>query len=131
MARRGNPDLSDPQWTTTRWNGAQAYSDSKLFNILLAFGIARHWSGVLSNSLEPGWVPTKMGGPGAPDDLDLAPRTQAWLAVSDDPDATVTGRHLYHRQQRTAPREAHATHRQDALLDYCAQLTHTPLPEPR
>jgi hypothetical protein len=25
---------------------------------------------VKSNSLEPGWVPTKMGGAGAPDDID-------------------------------------------------------------
>ena len=35
--------------------------------------------------LTPQWVPrTRMGGPGAPDDLDQAHLTQAWLAVSDD-----------------------------------------------
>jgi NAD(P)-dependent dehydrogenase (short-subunit alcohol dehydrogenase family) len=72
MARGGDPDLSDPQWTGRRWNGAQAYSDSKLLDILLAFGVAARWPGVLSNSVEPGWVPTRMGGPGAPDDIDLA-----------------------------------------------------------
>ncbi len=32
-----------------------------------------------------------MGGPGAPDDMSLAAVTQAWLAVSPDPDARVTG----------------------------------------
>jgi hypothetical protein len=44
-----------------------------------------------------------MGGPGAPDDLDAGSETQAWLAVSADPDATISGRYLYHRR----PREHH------------------------
>jgi NAD(P)-dependent dehydrogenase (short-subunit alcohol dehydrogenase family) len=127
MARGGDPDLSDPQWTARRWNGAQAYSDSKLFDILLAFGVANRWPGVLSNSVEPGWVPTKMGGPGAPDDIDLAPVTQAWLAVSDDPAATATGRHFRHQHERAAPAPAHSQQAQDALLEYCAGLTGTPI----
>jgi NAD(P)-dependent dehydrogenase (short-subunit alcohol dehydrogenase family) len=128
MARGGSPGLEDPQWAQRGWNGAQAYSDSKLLDILLAFGVARHWPGVLSNSVEPGWVPTRMGGPGAPDDLSLAPVTQAWLAVSDDPAALVTGRHFYHQQQREAPASARSAGHQDALLAYCAELTGTPLP---
>jgi NAD(P)-dependent dehydrogenase (short-subunit alcohol dehydrogenase family) len=128
MARGGDPDLSDPQWTSRRWNGAQAYSDSKLFDLLLAFGVAHRWPRVLSNSVEPGWVPTKMGGPGAPDDIDLAPVTQAWLAVSDEPAATVTGRHFRHQRERAAPDHAHSERAQDALLAYCAGLTGTPLP---
>ncbi|MEV0485403.1 SDR family NAD(P)-dependent oxidoreductase [Streptomyces sp. NPDC050508] len=123
MARGGHADLSDPQWTDRRWNGAQAYSDSKLFDVLLALGVARRWPNVLSNSVEPGWVATKMGGPGAPDDLGRAPVTQAWLAVSDDETANVTGRHFYHQEQRSVPAEAHEATVQDALLDYCAELT--------
>ncbi len=122
MAHGGDADLSDPQWTNRRWNGSQAYSDSKLFDILLAFGVARRWPQVLSNSVEPGWVPTKMGGPGAPDDLAQAPVTQAWLAVSDDA-ATVTGRHFYHRQERPVPGEVHDPVVQDEFLAYCAELT--------
>jgi NAD(P)-dependent dehydrogenase (short-subunit alcohol dehydrogenase family) len=125
MARGGDADLSDPQWTDRRWNGAQAYSDSKLFDVLLALGVARRWPNVLSNSVEPGWVATKMGGPGAPDDLDRAPVTQAWLAVSDDEAANVTGRHFYHQEQRSAPAEAYEAKVRDALLDYCAELTGT------
>ena len=66
MHRGGDPDLSDLQWARRRWNGAQAYSDSKLFDTVLAFAVARRWPGVLSNAVEPGWVATKMGGPGAP-----------------------------------------------------------------
>jgi NAD(P)-dependent dehydrogenase (short-subunit alcohol dehydrogenase family) len=123
MARGGDPDLSDAQWSRRHWNGAQAYSDSKLFDVLLAFGVARRWPDVRSNSVEPGWVPTKMGGPGAPDDLDQGPVTQAWLAVSDDEAAKVTGRHFYHQQERFVPAEAHDLKVQDALLDYCAELT--------
>ena len=131
MARGGDGDLSDPQWTDRRWNGAQAYSDSKLFDVLLAPGVARRWPDVLSNSVEPGWVPTRMGGPGAPDDLDLGPVTQAWLAVSEDAAAHVTGRHFYHQEQRPVPAAARDTKAQDALLDYCAELTGTPIPASR
>src|ERR1700722_12775853 len=79
MHKGGHPDLDDLQWTRRRWDGAQAYADSKLFDVVLAFPLARRWPGVLCNALEPGWVPTKMGGPGAPDDLSLAAVTQVWL----------------------------------------------------
>jgi NAD(P)-dependent dehydrogenase (short-subunit alcohol dehydrogenase family) len=50
----------------------RAYSESKLYVAALAFAVARHWPDVLSNAVDPGWVPTKMGGPGAPDDLEMA-----------------------------------------------------------
>ena len=81
-----------------RWNGSQAYADTKLHDVLLAFGVARRWPDVLSNALTPGWVPTRMGGPGAPDDLEQGHLTQAWLAVSDDPAARVTGGYFYHQR---------------------------------
>ena len=86
-----------------RWQGQQAYPDTKLHDVLLAFAVARLWPDVLSNALEPGWVPTKMGGPGAPDDIDAAHRTQVWLAVSNDPNATVTGEYFYHMRLRVIP----------------------------
>ncbi len=58
--------------------------ESKLYDVVLAFAVARRWPDVFSNALEPGWVPTRMGGAGAPDDMDQAHRTQVWLAVSED-----------------------------------------------
>ena len=102
LHRSGEPDLSDLQWRDRRWSGSQAYSNSKLFVVTLAFGVARRWPHVLSNAVNPGWVPTKMGGPQAPDDLELGAETQVWLAVSGEPDALVSGKYFYHKQIRSA-----------------------------
>jgi NAD(P)-dependent dehydrogenase (short-subunit alcohol dehydrogenase family) len=129
MHEGGTANLDDPQWTHRRWNGSQAYSDSKLYDVVLAFAVARRWPEVRSNAVTPGWVATRMGGAGAPDDLSQGAVTQAWLAVSDDPAATVTGGYFYHRRERPPRQAAKRAALQDALLDYCATLTGTPLPE--
>jgi NAD(P)-dependent dehydrogenase (short-subunit alcohol dehydrogenase family) len=123
MHRGGQPDLSDLQWVGRHWNGSQAYADSKLFDVVLAFAVARLWPDVLSNALEPGWVPTRMGGPGAPDDMSQAPVTQVWLAVSNDPAATVTGQYFYHQRPRPYHPAATSVSVQDQLLAACAELT--------
>jgi NAD(P)-dependent dehydrogenase (short-subunit alcohol dehydrogenase family) len=128
MHQGGTPDLNDLQWTRRGWNGAQAYSDSKLFDVVLAFAVARRWPRVLSNALEPGWVPTKMGGAGAPDDLSLGSVTQAWLAASGEPAAKVTASYFYHQQVKAVNPSARSADLQDGLLEYCAQLTGTMLP---
>ncbi|HLN50069.1 MAG TPA: hypothetical protein VK251_11235, partial [Steroidobacteraceae bacterium] len=78
------------------------------------------------NALEPGWVPTKMGGPGAPDDIDAAPRTQAWLATSDDPQAVVTGKYFYHLKPRAAHPAASDEDVQQRLLAACARISGVP-----
>lgn len=128
MHTGGDPALDDPQWTRRRWNGSQAYADSKLFDTMLAFAVARCWPQVRSNALTPGWVPTRMGGAGAPDDLMLGAATQVWLATSHDPAALVTGRYFYHQQQRPAHQAAAQPGWQDALLAYCRGLTGIALP---
>jgi NAD(P)-dependent dehydrogenase (short-subunit alcohol dehydrogenase family) len=124
----GSPDLSDPQWERRSWNPVQAYAESKLFDVVLAFAVARRRPQVLSNAVGPGWVPTKMGGPGAPGDLSQGPVTQAWLAVSDEPAATVSGAFFYHKAQIAAHAAATDTDLQEGLLTACAELTGTPLP---
>jgi NAD(P)-dependent dehydrogenase (short-subunit alcohol dehydrogenase family) len=74
MHRGGTAALRDIDWIERRWDASQAYSDSKLYVTALALAIARCWPDVLSHAVDPGWVPTKMGGPGAPDDLRLGHR---------------------------------------------------------
>ncbi|GAA2580700.1 SDR family NAD(P)-dependent oxidoreductase [Winogradskya consettensis] len=122
MHHGGTPGLADPQWTVRRWNGSQAYSDSKFLDVLLALGFARRHPRVLSNAVDPGWVATRMGGPGAPDDLTQGAVTQTWLAVSDDPRAKVTGRYFHHQRQYSPFDAANDVKLQDELLDYCASL---------
>ncbi|MGB8093770.1 MAG: SDR family NAD(P)-dependent oxidoreductase, partial [Pseudolabrys sp.] len=56
--------LEDMLWEKRRWNGSQAYAETKFQDVLLAFAVARMFPEVKSNSREPGWVPTKMGGAG-------------------------------------------------------------------
>jgi NAD(P)-dependent dehydrogenase (short-subunit alcohol dehydrogenase family) len=128
MHTGGDASLDDLQWSGRRWSGAQAYSDSKLCDLVLCFAVAARWPGVLCNAVTPGWVATKMGGRGAPDDLDLGADTQAWLAVSDDPAARVSGRYFYHRTQRPADAAASDPGVQEALLSECARLSGVALP---
>ena len=128
LHRDGDASLRDLLWTERSWNGRQAYCDSKLHDMLLAFAVSRRWKDTLSNSLEPGWVATKMGGPNAPDDLSLAPKTQVWLAASDDAKAKVTGSHFHHGK----PREVHAMARnakvQDDFIAACERISGVRLP---
>jgi NAD(P)-dependent dehydrogenase (short-subunit alcohol dehydrogenase family) len=128
LHRNGDASLKDLAWEHRPWRGQQAYSDTKLHDVLLAFEVARSWPGVLSNALEPGWVPTKMGGSGAPDDLDQGHRTQVWLAVSDDPAATVTGGYFYHMRPRAPNPAARDVERQEELLDACKRFSGIDLP---
>ena len=128
MHRGGNGSLRDIDWLERPWEPSTAYSESKFFLTALALAVARQWPEVLSNALDPGWVPTRMGGPGAPDDMSLAPVTQAWLAVSDDLDAQVSGEYLYHQQLASVHPAARDTGFQDELLDYCAGLSGVALP---
>ncbi len=123
MHRGGEPSTDDLQWSTRRWRGAQAYSDSKLWDTVLAFAVARRHPELRSNAVDPGWVATKMGGAGAPDDLDQGAETQVWLAVSDDPGAEATGRLFYHLRPIDASPAASDIDVQDRLLDACRTLT--------
>ena len=128
MHEGGHASLDDPQWTRRRWSGSGAYSDTKLLDVVLAFAVARRWTDVRSNAVDPGWVATRMGGRGAPESLASGVRTQVWLATGDDPAADVTGRYFYHQRAREPLAATKRADLQDRLLDYCAGLTGVPLP---
>ncbi|MEV6153587.1 SDR family NAD(P)-dependent oxidoreductase [Nonomuraea sp. NPDC052129] len=116
----GRPSLTGVDW---RGQSAGSYSDSKLFVTTLAAAVARLRPGVLSNAVDPGWVPTRMGGPSAPDDLELGHQTQEWLASSDEPQALTTGGYWYHRQRLQPHHPVHDEAFQDRLLQRLAEET--------
>jgi len=106
-----------------RWEPSAAYSESKLYLTTLAFAVARHWTGVLSNAVDPGWVPTRMGGPSATDDLTMGYLTQTWLAVSNDAAARVSSNYWYHRRAGKPAAAVSDPHFQDRLMARLGELT--------
>jgi NAD(P)-dependent dehydrogenase (short-subunit alcohol dehydrogenase family) len=119
----GEGSLGDIDWNKRSWDTNRAYSESKLYITALSFALARHWPKVLSNSVDPGWVPTKMGGPSAPDDLVQGHLTQIWLATSDEPAAKVSGAYWHHLKQREPASQPRDTRFQDELLTKLKELT--------
>ncbi|SAI71695.1 short chain dehydrogenase [Bordetella ansorpii] len=123
MHRHAQANLDDILWRKRRWNGSDAYAESKLHDAMLAFAVARGWPEVRANALEPGWVPTRMGGPGAPDDMDQAHRTQAWLAAAEDGNADVSGEYFYHLKRMAANPQARDATLQDRLIRICEEVS--------
>lgn len=106
-----------------------SYSDSKLHDLILAKAVARLWPDVYSNAVDPGWVPTKMGGVSAPDSLQKGYETQTWLAVSKDVDAKVSGHYFHHKKARDYNHQADDLKIQDEFISICADLTEVALPK--
>jgi NAD(P)-dependent dehydrogenase (short-subunit alcohol dehydrogenase family) len=128
MHERAKANLDDILWRKRRWDGSAAYSESKLHDVMLAFAVARLWPDVRSNAMTPGWVATRMGGAGAPDDIQQAHRTQAWLAASDDPAARTTGGYFYHLKRREPNPEARDAALQDKLIAICREISGIEIP---
>jgi NAD(P)-dependent dehydrogenase (short-subunit alcohol dehydrogenase family) len=119
MHLQGDPSLKQIK----SGKGYVSYSDSKLYVVLLTKVVARKWPDVYANAVDPGWVPTKMGGPGAPDDLEKGFETQAWLAVSADDKAKVSGQYFHHKREAEHHPAAHNIALQDEILATCEKIT--------
>jgi NAD(P)-dependent dehydrogenase (short-subunit alcohol dehydrogenase family) len=128
LHRSGDTTLKDLAWKERPWSGYAAYADSKLHNTILAFTIACKWPLVYSNAVEPGWVATKMGGKGAPDSLEEAPKTQVWLATSNDPKALVSGKYFYHQKLYQFHPSVANEQVQEKFLKECERLSGIKLP---
>lgn len=97
-----------------------------LLTALMA-AVARLRPDVHANAVDPGWVPTRMGGLDAAEDLDLAHVTQAWLATTQDPEALSSGGHWHHgRVEQTHP-AVHDERFQHELITALAEHTGTHL----
>jgi NAD(P)-dependent dehydrogenase (short-subunit alcohol dehydrogenase family) len=123
MHRGGEGSLDDIDWSKRSWDTYRAYSESKLYVTALAFAMARQWPQVFSNAVDPGWVPTKMGGSGAPDDLEAGHLTQTWLATSEDPAAKSSGGLWYHRKRQEPAPQTLDMHFQDELVAKLGGIT--------
>jgi NAD(P)-dependent dehydrogenase (short-subunit alcohol dehydrogenase family) len=128
LHRGGEGSLRDIDWTRRSWDSARAYAESKLHLAALAFALARRWPKVLSNAVDPGWVRTRMGGPGAPVDIETGQRTQSWLAVSDEAAAIVSGCYWHNMRQQQPAGEAMNVAFQDRLIAELRELTGVILP---
>lgn len=116
--RSGTPNLDN-----LAKGGRISYGDSKLHDVMMANIVARKYPNIHSNSLDPGWVPTKMSGGHAPDDLDKGFETQVWLATSNDAKALVTGKYFHHKRETNHRPEADDVGLQEKFLLVCEQLT--------
>lgn len=105
-----------------------SYSDSKLHDLILAKAVARKWPHVYANAVNPGWVPTKMGGGGAPDNLEQGFQTQVWLAGSNDPKALVSGRYFHHQREARYQLKADDIEVQEQFLAICKAITGVTFP---
>ena len=128
LESQGRAALDDLQHERRPWDGMQAYADSKLYDVMLAFAVARLWPDVLSTAVDPGWIRTRMGGPRATDDVRDGASTQVWLATSDDDAARVTGAYLKRRRVLRANPQASDVALQEDLLARLADLTGVVLP---
>jgi len=121
----GDGSLDDVAWSKKRWNGFQAYSDSKLHDVILAFAVARHWKDVQSNAIDPGWVKTKMGGAGAPGTAEAGADTLSWLGGGN---ASDSGELYKNRKPVRAHGAAADVDKQERFLKICEQISGVPFP---
>jgi NAD(P)-dependent dehydrogenase (short-subunit alcohol dehydrogenase family) len=119
MHLQGDPGSNDFSNDTVR----SGYSDSKLHAVILSMAVSRKWPMVYSNAVNPGWVPTKMGGRNAPDHLEKGAETQAWLAVSNDKEAKVSGRYFYHKREHHFLPVASDPLVQEKFLTLCEEIS--------
>lgn len=128
LESQGHIELDDLQYTERAWDGMAAYSDSKLGDVVLAFAVARVWPDVLTTTVDPGWIKTRLGGPDAWDEVDEGASTQVWLASSDDDAAQLTGHYVKRFEIQVANPEASDVAIQDGLLARLAEITGVGLP---
>ncbi|KAK5115094.1 hypothetical protein LTR62_001791 [Meristemomyces frigidus] len=125
----GDASLEDVAWQNRPFDSFQAYSDSKLHDVLLANAVARRWGDVQACSLDPGWVKTKVGGIGAPGGIEGPAEAIAEFASGGGGFSGMgSGVYLGVGGSKTAHKAASDVGKQDAFVKICEELSGVKLP---
>ncbi|KAF1968560.1 NAD(P)-binding protein [Bimuria novae-zelandiae CBS 107.79] len=133
MHQSGDDSLEDILWQRRgekEYNDVKAYRASKVHNVIFAKAFGRRWPDVKSNSLDPGWLPTKMGGAHASGDVEAAVATYVMLAEGEEKDAQRSG--IYYNPgpiEGKAQAGCDDEDKQERLLSICAEFTGVQVPE--
>ncbi|KAF8195932.1 hypothetical protein K438DRAFT_1826753 [Mycena galopus ATCC 62051] len=106
------------------------YGDSKLHDVMLAKVFARRWKDVASFSADPGWVPTKMGGRSAPENIEDAVDTFVMAALGQG-EATPASTGAYLKRSRVQDPSSLAEDEglQDRLVKELERISGVKIPE--
>ncbi|KAH9893871.1 NAD(P)-binding protein [Xylariomycetidae sp. FL2044] len=111
-----------------------SYSDSKLHDVMLAFWFGKRLAArggggggdtttTTCNALDPGWVPTKMGGSGAPDDIGKAVDTYVMPAEGSGAAEGVSGKYWYQCRESTPSGAASDEGKQRLLVESLEKIS--------
>ena len=127
----GDDSLDDITWQKRKkFEAFQAYSDSKLHDVMLANAVARRWPDVQSCSMDPGWIKTKMGGSGAPGSTDDPAKAIAEFAIGESGGVVGTKSGLYFHPSgvRTPHKGATDERKQNDLMKILEELSGVEFP---
>ena len=96
---------------------------------MFAKAFARRWPHVGCYSADPGWVPTKMGGPSAPGRIEDGVDTFVMLALGKGQEGWTPGGYFARSQERQPSAMAENVQLQDQLLSELAGLSGVSVPE--
>ena len=128
MHLQGSSKLDGIADTKPGFRNTVTYSDTKLHDVILCKAVARKWTDVYANAVNPGWVPTRMGGSSAPDNLEKGFQTQVWLAVSSDAKAKVSGRYFFHQKEDRYLTTTDDILLQEKFISICEQISGVSFP---
>ena len=127
MHFQATTSMDDPLWLKrgeSAFSVGDAYCTSKYHNVLFAKAFARRWPDVKSNALDPGWMPTKMGGKNAPGDFEDSIKSYVMLAEGEEEGARKSGCYFTPGKKESSPlKDAEDVSVQDRLLEACEKFS--------
>ena len=127
MHYSGSTSIDDVLWAErgeSKYSDNAAYCASKLHNVLFAKAFARRWPEVKSNALDPGWMPTKMGGGSAPGNFEESVASYVMLAEGEEAGSKKTACYFKPGKNEDTPQKvADDVSAQDKLLEVCAEFS--------